>query len=294
MIDLPIYCLDFETANTNKWSVCEVGLVRYSHIGFERLIDQRVKYDGEFTLSDKHSICREDVQDCEDILSVYTPLIKVLSKQVVYTWQQFDGQVIEQLVAKYNVAPPDCIFLDAKKFVGRLIRHANLNQHAEMRGIEFVQHKAVEDASVALELVITAMKEADPSDVYEAIIESTYSLNLDKSATDNSAHPRYWTPGKRSDPKDFRVDHESPNYGKTYYFSGDHKTLSKHQINEKIAANGFKPLTGERKTMDFLIVGNNPGKKRMAKVDAWNEKQAGIEVMSLDHFCKTYGIRFDD
>ena len=72
--------------------------------------------------------------------------------------------------------------------------------------------------------------------------------------------------------------------GKTFLYTGTFANFTREAIEERIAANGGKLLTGVSKKLNFLIVGENAGPSKVAKA-----QQLNVSMISEDEFMVLLG-----
>ncbi|MBO0929689.1 NAD-dependent DNA ligase LigA [Fibrella aquatilis] len=72
--------------------------------------------------------------------------------------------------------------------------------------------------------------------------------------------------------------------GKTFLYTGTFANFSREAIEERIAANGGKLLSGVSKKLNFLIVGENAGPSKVAKA-----QQLNVPMLSEDEFIAMLG-----
>ncbi|MBO0935951.1 NAD-dependent DNA ligase LigA [Fibrella sp. HMF5335] len=72
--------------------------------------------------------------------------------------------------------------------------------------------------------------------------------------------------------------------GKTFLYTGTFTNFSREAMEERIAANGGKLLSGVSKKLNFLIVGENAGPSKVAKA-----QQLNVPMLSEDEFMAMLG-----
>ncbi len=67
--------------------------------------------------------------------------------------------------------------------------------------------------------------------------------------------------------------------GKTFLYTGTFANFSREELEERIAANGGKLLSGISKKLNYLIVGENAGPSKVGKA-----QQLGVQMIGEDEF----------
>lgn len=145
--------LDFETANADLSSICQVGIVVFSHgkpvDSLSMLVDPE-DYFSDINIS-IHGIDQNSVYKAEIFPNIYSKMMNYLHGRVVVSHSPFDRAALRQAEAKYGIPASDCRWLDTTRVVRRhWPRYARsgygLANLAEEFGIEFRHHDAAEDA----------------------------------------------------------------------------------------------------------------------------------------------------
>lgn len=154
--DLTFVAIDFETANADYSSICQVGMVFFENGNIVREISQLINpmthFDG-FNIG-KHRITPADVAHQPTFVDYYTELYPILNNQVAVHHQPFDRLAFHQACDKWQVEPPFTYWLDNAAVVRRTWAQFQkkgyaLKNVADYLGIEFNHHDACEDARAA-------------------------------------------------------------------------------------------------------------------------------------------------
>lgn len=136
--------LDFETANTSRNSICQVGICSFvDGVIVEEisiLINPRTSF---WKFTDIHGITNERVENCHDFSQVW-PTIKHLieNKHVVaHNGYRFDFDVLAKTLQHYDLEIPDYIKIDTYAILKR-----SLAVLCEDHNIELNHHDALSDA----------------------------------------------------------------------------------------------------------------------------------------------------
>ena len=161
--------LDFETANADFTSVCQVGAVLFRDgqpaDTFISLVDPEDYFDAVNVSI--HGIDEEAVRGAPKFGEVYAKLGLLMANRVVVSHTSFDRSVMSQCEQRHNLTRPDCKWLDSAMVVRRTWpryarRGYGLGNVALELGIEFRHHDAAEDARAAGRILVCALIEVGP------------------------------------------------------------------------------------------------------------------------------------
>jgi len=158
--------IDFETANPDLSSICQVGTVTFQDgkvlERWQTLINpEDFFYPSNISI---HGIDEKMVQNAPIFPQIFDTLCNFLSGQVVVCHTHFDRAALSRVVDKYQLSRINCTWLDTAKVARRAWkqftqRGYGLKNIAEMLGIEFQHHNAEEDAWAAGEILLRAISE---------------------------------------------------------------------------------------------------------------------------------------
>lgn len=141
--------LDVETANSNRHSICQIGIVTVFADGSKTRDGYYVDPKEEFTLTYIHNISAKDVRGCPTFAKVYNDLFRLTHKRIVVAHSDFDAQALRAACRKIGVDPLDCAWVDsvaiARKAWPRFPNH-KLKTLCSRLGIPLKHHDALEDA----------------------------------------------------------------------------------------------------------------------------------------------------
>ena len=162
--------IDFETANPCLSSVCQVGLVTFDENSqvhkWKTLINPEDYFD-KMNIS-VHGIEQDHVKDAPRFPLIFEQLAEMLTGQVVVHHTGFDKIALGRATAKHKLPAIECSWLDTAKVVRMTwpqlqSRGYGLANAAKMLGIEFGHHDAEEDARVAGEILLRAIRHSGVS-----------------------------------------------------------------------------------------------------------------------------------
>ena len=159
--------VDVETANADRSTICQIGIVNirdgHVHDSWVSLVDPEDWFD-DWNI-DIHGISEETVKGAPTMLELDDELRSRLGTSVVVSHTNFDRVAIERAMEKYNLDQPRLTWMDSTKIVRRAWpdrysrRGYGLASVAHDLGIVFQHHDALEDATAAAEIVIRASEE---------------------------------------------------------------------------------------------------------------------------------------
>lgn len=156
--------IDFETANADLASICQVGIVTFEQgkvvETWGSLVNPQDYFD--WINVDIHGIDENTVKDAPTFQQIYIAILKRLSDQVVVSHTSFDKTALSQAIAKHNLSNISCNWLDSARVVRRAWtqwsrKGYGLTNVCNELGISFVAHDAVEDARAAGEVLLRAI-----------------------------------------------------------------------------------------------------------------------------------------
>jgi len=158
--------LDFETANADFSSVCQVGAVLFEggqpiH-SFVSLVDPEDYFDAVNVSI--HEINEEDVRGAPTFKRVHERLSAMMHGRIVVSHTSFDRSVLSQSESRHGLASVSCRWLDTAMVVRRKWpRYARqgygLSNVAQDLGIAFRHHDAAEDARAAGSILVHIIRE---------------------------------------------------------------------------------------------------------------------------------------
>ncbi|GAE35970.1 3'-5' exonuclease [Halalkalibacter akibai] len=157
--------LDFETANTNRSSVCSIGIVvvKNGNVADEyyQLIKPRDMYFDPLCVR-IHGITPEDVKDSPSFSEVWKDISPLLEGNLVIAHNaSFDMSVLRYSLDECQLDYPSFSYnctvnVSKKTWLG--LPSYSLNVVARHLQIEFKHHHALEDAQVAAQVYLQACK----------------------------------------------------------------------------------------------------------------------------------------
>jgi len=263
--------LDVETANRNKASICQIGLVAFENgkiINKESiLVDPEDYFDpGMINI---HGIDEDDIEDEPTFKNIYSALKQFMENRIVAIYTAFDKNAFNAACQKYDLEPINCIWFDVSKVVRRTwdqYRNAGykLSNVANDLRIEFEHHNAVEDAKAAGIVLLKAIEETGVS-LYNMI------KNIDRPL-------RFEYPvAKEGNPNGHL-------FGERIVFTGK-LSMSRYKAANIAASAGCTVADNVTKKTTILVIGEQKREStKYRKAKQWIEKGQSIRIINEDEF----------
>lgn len=240
--------LDVETANADRASICQIGIVDVCDgqviRQWQTLLDPEDWFDPFNT--DIHGIDADAVLEAPIFPEIYETLSDRLNDCIVVSHTAFDRSAISRAMERYGLALPSIRWLDSARIVRRAWsekygkRGYGLQNVATDLGIRYEPHNALEDARAAAEVVVHACAETGIG------IEDSYRLLL---------RPTRKSRGTRSTgPIRQEGNPDGPLYGEVIVFTGRLETTRRDAAGEA-AGTGCTVHENVTKKTTILVVG---------------------------------------
>ena len=158
--------IDIETANPDLASICEVGAVTFKDSKPSHTFQTLVNPEDEFSPVNVsiHGIDESGVSGCGTFPVAMESLRPLLNEKIVVSHTTFDRISLARAIEKYQLPAIECRWLDTARVVRRTWKQFaksgyGLADMAEWCGIDFVHHRADEDARAAGEILVRAVAE---------------------------------------------------------------------------------------------------------------------------------------
>lgn len=209
---LDFICIDVETANCDRESICQIGLVTVKDSSivdtWEILVNPEDWFD-PWNI-DIHGISEEMVQNAPTFPEIFNDLCQRIGDLVVVSHTPFDRTAIHRAIKKYDLGAPLITWLDSARIVRRAWpdRYGRsgygLKPVAQDLGIDFEHHDALEDARAASEIVL------------KACAKTGLSINEWLNRVEKPIYRKSSAPSV----PDHEVNVEGPLFGETVVFTG--------------------------------------------------------------------------
>lgn len=235
--------IDIETANPDLGSICQIGVAIFSDGKFSEswssLVNPKDYFD-DLNVS-IHGITKAMVSSAPTWPEVHEKIKSNYSNQIVASHTPFDRTAIRRACEKNGLEPFGCQWLDTARVVRRTWLEfsksgyglSNLSKHF---GIPFKHHDAEQDARLAGEILLLAIKESK-TNVSEWCVRSLKSLTAAKSYTTLEANP------------------DGPLFGNIVVFTGT-LSISRQEAAKLATFAGCEVEAGVTKHTSLLVVGD--------------------------------------
>ncbi len=286
--------IDVETANADRASICQIGIVhvRDGEIQdkWQTLVNPEDWFD-PWNVS-IHGIDEPDVRDSPTLPEVRDKLRARLRGSILVSHTSFDRVAFERAMTRYDLEQLQVTWLDSAKIARRAWpdRYGRsgygLKNIARDLGISFRHHDALEDARAAAEIVLRACATT------ETDIEGWLRRVDAPIGPSASGFPSGLTPSAKREGK---VD--GALFGETIVFTGA-LVIPRQEVADMAAEAGCGVANNVSKKVTMLVVGtqdksklkgyNKSGKHR--KAEALIEKGVDIQILSESDFSGLMGI----
>ena len=281
---LSFACIDVETANCRRESICQIGLVTVCNGSIEDEFSILVNPDDWFDPFNEeiHGISEDMVQSAPYFDEMYNDLLSRIGNRIVVSHTSFDRIAIQRAAKKYDLNPPSVTWLDSARIVRRAWPDRfgkfgyGLANVSEALGIDFDHHDAVEDARAAAEIVLRACSETGIDiDGWLARIQQPVFQTSDA------------TP-------DANID--GPLFGEQIVFTGE-LSIPRREASKLVADAGCKVQTGVTKKTTLLVVGllndvkfaSDHKTAKQLKAERLVAKGQQIQILSESDFWAAFG-----
>jgi DNA polymerase III subunit epsilon len=256
--------LDFETANSERSSVCSLGIavVNDGVITDQAywLIKPKVlRFDTYNTYI--HGITMEDVINEPEFCDLWPAIQPYLEDRIVIAHNaSFDLSVLRYILDEYNLPYPNlsysCSWIISKKHWPDLLSH-KLNFISEHIGFQFKHHNALEDALACANIVIRICKDSN-SESLESLLKS---LDISMGALFPGGYkPTSPKSGnfktKALKPSTMVFDPNHPFYCQNFVFTGTLKSMSRKNAMQKVIDHGGSFSEAVNVDTNYLVIGN--------------------------------------
>lgn len=236
--------IDVETANADFSSICQIGIVRYADGILSEEWGTYVNPEDFFDPFNIgiHGIDESAVQDAPKLYEIADKIYDYLDKTVVISHTHFDRVAVNQAFGKYELRPPEPIWLDSARVARRTWKEFAwsgwaLSNVCEEIGYAFRCHDALEDAKAAAVVFLTAMK------------RSGVDIEGWLRRVEQPIDPDHMQPIKRAgNPEGFL-------YGNNVVFTGA-LAIPRREAAEMAARIGCNVQTDVNNDTTMLVVGN--------------------------------------
>jgi DNA polymerase III subunit epsilon len=253
--------IDFETANAQRGSICQIGMAVVKDWQIESAHSYLVRpKDNWFDYYNTrlHGIDARKVEREPEFDVVFKELIPLLEGGLVLAHNaQFDISVLRHALDQYGMEYPDftysCTYQIAKRIWKDELNY-RLDNLCSRFGIPLQHHHAKEDAIACAKLALLAFKEYEIKDQVD--IESKFGSRLGRLFP-GGYHPVSMS--RRLDPIDLDPSLQDPGnifYGKNVVFTGTLQSMVRREAQQKVIEIGGYCQNSITRDTNFLVVGD--------------------------------------
>lgn len=286
---LTFNAIDVETANANRTSICQIGIV---HVRDGMITDHWQSLVNPSAWFDPlnvsiHGINESDVKNSPSFSDIREELDR-LNESILISHTSFDRVSIERALREHDLDPFRVTWLDSARIVRRAWPEQygksgwGLKNVATDLGIVFNHHDALEDARAAAEVVLRACTATDTgiADWLHLVDRPIFPPSDSAAVSRLEANP------------------DGSLYGETILFTGE-LSISRKEASARAAQAGCNVVGNASKKVTILVVGTQDESKLKGyekssnhrKIEALIGKGVGIDVLSEADFYELLGIR---
>lgn len=303
--NIDFVAIDFETATSDRYSPCEVGLTFVKNGKIDDVKSWLIKpfsypHFDPFNIM-IHGIKPKDVANEPEFPEIWNKIQPLIENKVLIAHNAgFDLSVLRSTLGYYNLPFPNlkyvCSYIISKKVWSGLPSY-DLKSLCRVNGISLNHHRAGNDSKACAELTLKALAE-------------TGTVNIDEfpeklKTTIGHLYPGGYKPSEskriyRAKNLAFIVgdvakqNPESIFYGRTVVFTGTLSSMTRaeaQQIIADIGGSNSNSVTSETDYLivgqqDYRIVGEDGMSSKQEKAMKLIEKGSELEVISEDDFLK--------
>jgi DNA polymerase III subunit epsilon len=257
--------IDIETANKDKGSICQIGLIKFKNgkivDSFESIINPQE--DFEVFNSGIHGITKDMVKNSPKFPEIYQKIKSFIGNNLLVAHNMvFDRAGIEEAILKYSLIQFrnnwDCSMLMARKTWPELPGGYGLENLCNLLEVTFNHHQALEDARAAGFIYIHSLRKTKigPVELQKIGKKTKPKFTLFKSKK----------VAQEGNPK-------GPLAGQEIVFTGD-LSCSREQAAKRASELGLKVTDGVTKKTTILVVGNQDPRLLKGNKKSSKEKKA--------------------
>ena len=293
--------IDFETANSNRNSACEIGLVKvedFKIIEEKQFLIKPEPNDFDYFNTMIHGISEKDVENEPCFDEIYNNLKEDFNNYPIIAHNaSFDISVLRHCLEQYSIKFPttsySCTYQISKKYFKDVISY-KLNAIADMLNIELEHHRALSDARACAEIAIHIFKNENINSF--DLIEDNFNLKVGKlfeGGYKPSITKHKSTSYKISDLEfENKFDEENIFFSKNVVFTGTLESMVRKDAQVKVLEIGGECQSNVTSDTNFLIFGEQDYDKfgegfkssKIKKAEKLKLKGSDIELLSESQF----------
>ena len=289
---LDFYVFDLETTGFTNPEICEIAALKVVNGEIVDTFETLVFIDGEIEAgaARKHHISKDVLRDAPHMKTALKAFIEFIGRDAVlvgHNIKTFDLPRIKRVSEccgfrfEYKEAVDT---LPLVKTAWQLPSYKMDDLRMRLDLDQDGSHRALKDCQDEFELYMRLRKEAE---------EGKISIEPAKRSSSRSG-VKWSGRWERKKAKDFttdRVEFDESHllFGKNVVLSGDVEGVEYNDCLQAVCDLGGHPQDNVTKKTDYLVVGENPGKSKIAKAVEYKGKGQNIEIIDADTFIKMIG-----
>lgn len=290
---LDFYVFDLETTDLGKAEICEIAALKVVGGKVTDTFETPVFIDGEISdgAASKNHISKDMLQDAPHMKAALKAFLDFIGSDAVlvgHNIKTFDlpnvKRVAELCGFKFEYRDAIDTYLLSKRAWPNL---PSCKMDALRTWLDLEQdgsHRALKDCRDEYELYMRIRKEAE---------EGRVSIEPPKKGPSRPG-AKWSGRWERKRAKDFATDRTEfdeshPLFGKNVVLSGDIEGIEYNDCLQAVCDLGGHPQDNVTKKTDYLVVGENPGKSKIAKAEEYKGKGQNIEIIDAAAFIEMIG-----
>ena len=291
---LTFNAIDVETANADRASICQIGIVHVRDGEIEDRWQTLINPEGWFDPWNVsiHGVEEDDVRDSPTLPEVRTELRARLRGSVLVSHTSFDRVAFERAMSRYDLEQLQVTWLDSARIARRAwpdrygLRGYGLKNIARDLDISLRHQDALEDARAAAEIVLRACTAAEMD--IEGWLRRVERSVFPSSSGSSSRSP---SSAKREGNADGAL------FGEVIVFTGA-LAIKRQEAADMAGVAGCGVADNVSKKVMMLVVGTQDKSKlkgyaksgKHRKAEALIEKGVEIQILSESDFSELIGV----
>jgi DNA polymerase-3 subunit epsilon len=241
--------IDFETANADSSSICQIGLVEFkdgAEISEWGVLVNPDDYFDDMNVA-IHGIDEFDVKNAPKFPDLYDEIKSRIDGRLVISHGSFDKRALENASRKYRVDSVNSTWLDSTRIVRRVLSEysrkgyalQNLAAHFKLKTNP---HDALDDARTCGRIVNLLLQQSNTK------VDDWLTLTSKPIRTFSGTSSEYKT-------ENFEVNLEGEYFGYSIAFTGQLESMPRHIAAQLASSYGFEIHKRLKKTTNFIVKG---------------------------------------
>lgn len=303
-------CIDFETANEKRASVCAVALIYFVDDEVVKTREWLIKPPREYDWFNPfniqiHGITADDVISSPEFIDIWPEIEPLINKKILVAHNAaFDMSVLRAVMDIYDIPYPTFDFICTHKVSVKTWDHQinyTLKNIGNMLGYRFNHHDPHDDAKIAGRILIEACKKHDICSIYQLAdqldicighLEPDYyrSCSTSNCFKGLGNHKGVNIQGLVVATTEFNPDHAF--YNKKVVFTGTLGSMTRQNAMQLVLNAGGIPLNSVTKDTDFLVMGmqdyskftNGKESNKTKQVKHYMQEGLPVQIIDEDEF----------